>query len=98
MHSRIVLATIRGRVQGVGFRAWTQREAQRRGLRGWVRNRRDGAVEALLCGPDDAVAAMLDALRAGPASARVETLAVEEADEAAVPEPGSGRFEVRPTA
>ena len=53
---------IRGRVQGVGFRAWTEYTALERGLQGWVRNRRDGSVEALFVGPPDAVAAMIDCL------------------------------------
>lgn len=44
--------TVRGRVQGVGFRAWTVREAKALGLDGWVRNRRDGTVEVLACGGD----------------------------------------------
>ena len=46
-----------GRVQGVGYRAWTEREAQARGLQGWVRNRHDGTVEAVFAGPADAVRA-----------------------------------------
>ena len=50
--------TIRGRVQGVGYRAWVEHEALRRGLDGWVRNRRDGSVEAVFAedGPDDLAA------------------------------------------
>jgi len=49
---------IEGRVQGVGFRYWVRNEADRLGLDGWVRNRRDGAVEAVFSGLPDAVAAM----------------------------------------
>ena len=64
--------TVRGRVQGVGYRAWVEHEALRRGLDGWVRNRRDGNVEAVFAGPPDAVAAMVAACRRGPSSARVE--------------------------
>lgn len=63
---------ITGRVQGVGFRLWTCREARRRSLRGWVRNRDDGSVEALLIGDPAAVAAMAEACWQGPAMARVE--------------------------
>jgi acylphosphatase len=63
---------VRGRVQGVGYRAWVEHEALRRGLDGWVRNRRDGNVEAVFAGPPDAVAAMVAACRRGPSSARVE--------------------------
>src|SRR5262249_52467947 len=57
---------IRGRVQGVGYRAWTEYAALDLGLEGWVRNRRDGTVEALFAGSADAVEAMLDACRQGP--------------------------------
>lgn len=74
---RAVLARVSGRVQGVGFRAWTRRTALGLGLGGWVRNRPDGSVEALIVGPRAAVAAMLSALREGPARAEVRDLAVE---------------------
>src|SRR4051812_7888462 len=50
-HQRIVIASIKGRVQGVYFRAWAQYQAELRGLEGWVRNRRDGSVEAVFAGP-----------------------------------------------
>ena len=63
---------IRGRVQGVGFRAWTEYTALERGLQGWVRNRRDGAVEALFIGSPDAVAAMIAACNQGPRGSRVD--------------------------
>jgi acylphosphatase len=65
---------IEGRVQGVGFRQWTVREAQRRGLDGWVRNLPDGTVEALIAGEDAAVAAMIDACRRGPSMAAVTSI------------------------
>ncbi|PKU21885.1 acylphosphatase [Telmatospirillum siberiense] len=65
---------IEGRVQGVWFRGWTIQEAGRRGLDGWVRNRSDGSVEALFSGPPEAVAAMVEACRQGPPSARVFSL------------------------
>jgi acylphosphatase len=71
--------TIRGRVQGVGYRAWTEHEAKRRGLAGWVRNRRDGAVEALFSGPEHVVRDMIEACRAGPRSAKVEAIEEREA-------------------
>ena len=73
-------ATIRGRVQGVGFRFWTEREARARGLEGWVRNRRDGTVEAVFAGSPAAVEAMIAAARRGPRSAQVEAVHVREAD------------------
>ena len=69
-----VRVEIRGRVQGVWFRAWTVKEATARGLRGWVRNRRDGSVEVLLIGPKDNVDAMIEACREGPPAARVDSV------------------------
>jgi acylphosphatase len=65
---------IRGRVQGVGFRYWTMREAIRLGVTGWVRNRRDGNVEALFAGPADAVADMMTRCQKGPESAHVDAV------------------------
>jgi len=62
---------VRGRVQGVGYRAWIAGEAEARGLGGWARNRRDGTVEAVLSGPDDAVAALIAKCQHGPGMARV---------------------------
>jgi acylphosphatase len=72
---------IHGHVQGVGFRWSMAAEARRLGLGGWVRNRRDGTVEALICGPNEAVAAMIHWAGHGPAGARVEGIAVEESSE-----------------
>jgi acylphosphatase len=63
---------IRGRVQGVGYRAFVEHEALKSGLEGWVRNRNDGSVEVLLVGPDNLVAAVVDACRRGPSTARVD--------------------------
>jgi acylphosphatase len=71
--------TITGRVQGVGYRAFVEREAARRGLSGWVRNRRDGSVEALISGPSDVVEAMIAACKIGPRSAIVLQVAVDAA-------------------
>jgi acylphosphatase len=65
---------IHGRVQGVGFRGWTEYTALERGLQGWVRNRRDGSVEVLLVGPPDVVAAMIEACKEGPRGAGVESV------------------------
>jgi acylphosphatase len=70
---------VRGRVQGIGYRAWTADEAMQRGLEGWVRNRREGSVEAVIAGPADAVAAMIEAARRGPWLARVTGMDVSEA-------------------
>lgn len=63
---------VRGTVQGVGYRAWLQREARKRGLKGWVRNCRDGRVEGLLCGPRADVEGMLALIRRGPPAAEVD--------------------------
>jgi acylphosphatase len=66
-----VRVVVHGRVQGVWFRGWTVDQARARGLDGWVRNRRDGTVEALFSGEDAAVEAMVAACRTGPPAARV---------------------------
>jgi acylphosphatase len=66
---------IHGRVQGVGYRAFVEYSALERGVQGWVRNRRDGSVEALLVGPPDVVAAMVEACREGPPGSRVQNIA-----------------------
>jgi acylphosphatase len=87
-----VSVRIRGRVQGVWYRGWTEEEAARRGLRGWVRNRRDGSVEALFAGPAALVNDMIEACRRGPPAARVET--VEQSPAAEFRGPG---FEMRAT-
>lgn len=78
---RTVLVHVRGRVQGVGFRIWTKREAEALGLSGWVRNERDGSVRALFSGSGTAVAAMLEGLRQGPRGAAVDKIATEEAND-----------------
>jgi acylphosphatase len=65
---------IEGRVQGVGYRAWLEREAQRQSLRGWARNRLDGSVETLLIGAVDDVELVIAACRRGPRLAVVVTI------------------------
>jgi acylphosphatase len=65
---------IRGRVQGVGYRAFVDHQARARDLKGWVRNRRDGSVEALFAGPLDVVEAMIAACRQGPMLAQVDAV------------------------
>jgi acylphosphatase len=65
---------VQGRVQGVGFRAFVQHEALKRGIEGWVRNRRDGAVEAVFAADAGIVVAMIEACRIGPLGARVNAL------------------------
>jgi acylphosphatase len=71
---------IRGRVQGVGFRAFVERTARQRGLEGWVRNCSDGSVETVILGPDDTVEATMKVLRRGPAGAKVLNVEVHDAN------------------
>ena len=79
MSETIRHVTIRGRVQGVGYRYWFEQQARARGLEGWVRNRRDGSVEAVLAGPAEAVAELVAQCRRGPSSARVDAVQDEDA-------------------
>src|SRR6185503_18910461 len=76
--------SIRGRVQGVGYRQWMVEEAQALGLTGWVRNRRDGSVEALVDGTPEQVAQLVERAHRGPPAARVTSVDAEDAE---------GRFE-----
>lgn len=89
---RAVLARIRGHVQGVGFRAWTKRQADTLGVTGWVRNEPDGSVMTLLAGEEDQVAAMLVRLGSGPPGAAVRTVDTEDGDPADAEEAFSVRF------
>ena len=77
LQARLIIS---GRVQGVGYRDWTIRTATRLGLTGWVRNRMDGAVEALIVGDDTVVGEMIDACRRGPPAARVDNVDIEPVD------------------
>ena len=82
---------ITGRVQGVGFRFYMQRKARELGVTGWVRNRRDGSVEAMVQGAADAVETMTAWARRGPPSAVVTDVKISD---------GSGdyvKFETLPT-
>ncbi len=83
---------IRGRVQGVWFRAWTVEQARSRDLSGWVRNRLDGAVEALFAGPAARVEEMVEACWDGPPSAHVQSV-----DTAPAPPPDEPGFATRRT-
>jgi acylphosphatase len=74
-----VTVKVTGRVQGVSFRWYTAREAERLGVRGWVRNEPDGSVAGHLEGEDGAVDAVVDWLRQGPSYAAVRDVAVTEA-------------------
>jgi len=90
---------VHGRVQGVGFRAFVEGEALARGLAGWVRNRRDGSVEAVFMGEAATVAEMVEACRRGPFGARVDVLHQREGsdDDLKARRPGEV-FSVLPTA
>ncbi|OWW22343.1 acylphosphatase [Noviherbaspirillum denitrificans] len=85
---------ISGLVQGVGYRVSFEAQARALQLAGWVRNRRDGSVEAVVDGAPDAVERITAWSRRGPAEARVTEVVVSEIDDASV----AGVFEVRPTA
>lgn len=93
MAERRVRIVVSGKVQGVWFRAWTEKEARARGVDGWVRNRTDGTVEAVLAGPADAVEAMIALCHQGPPHAAVTDVAVVDAPDADAPHP----FETRST-
>ena len=83
---RVTHLVIRGQVQGVSFRAWTVAEAERRGVDGWVSNRAECSVEALLAGDTGAVGEIVAACREGPRDAIVTDVIELEADD----EPGPG--------
>ena len=84
--------TIRGRVPGVGYRAGVAEEATARGLEGWVRNRRDGSVEAVFAGPGDVVTDMIAACRRGPYSARVDAVHASASGQDTWPDPRIAAF------
>lgn len=86
---------IEGLVQGVGYRYAFSERARALGLSGWVRNRANGAVEASVHGPEDAVQAMIAWAHQGPRAARVSRVLVSGESE---PTPADGQFDIRPTA
>lgn len=90
--SRAVRVRIRGRVQGVWYRGWATDTAEALGLRGWVRNRRDGSVEALFIGSEAVLRDMIEHCRTGPPAARVDSI-----DEEIVEDDGSTGFRQLPT-
>lgn len=98
MSAALRQVTIRGRVQGVGYRAWVAHTAEGLGLEGWVRNRRDGSVEALFAGPVDIVAEMVAQCHRGPSMARVDAVVEESGNSDAMSLRTSGdTFSVLPT-
>jgi len=89
---------VRGRVQGVGYRAFVEDEAHQHRLQGWVRNRRDGSVEAVFAGPVAEVEAAIEACRRGPFPAHVSALDQRDGTEADLAVRASGEmFSVLPT-
>jgi acylphosphatase len=98
MSGAIRQVMIIGRVQGVGYRAWVEYQARNHNLEGWVRNRRDGSVEALFAGPPEIVSDMVARCRRGPSSARVDAVQDEggSPDALNLRRPGE-RFSVLPT-
>jgi acylphosphatase len=90
--TRTVRVRIEGRVQGVSFRDWMQRQARSLGLTGWVRNRRDGAVEATISGDPASIDDMLALCRQGPPAARVTDVTILSEDDESF-----ANFEIRRT-
>lgn len=86
--------SIHGRVQGVFYRGWTVETARSLGLTGWVRNRRDGTVEAVVQGEESAVSRLIALAAQGPSAARVERVKVAEID----PDESLTGFTQQPTA
>ncbi|KAK1313264.1 hypothetical protein QJS10_CPA06g02207 [Acorus calamus] len=91
---KTVKAVIKGRVQGVFYRDWTIENARQIGINGWVRNRRDGSVEALFSGDPSSLSEMEQRCRRGPSDALVTSVHVFPSDEQDVPPQG---FYCKPT-
>ncbi len=94
---KIVAVRIQGHVQGVGFRAFVQHEAERLDIKGWVRNRLNGDVEALFAGPTSAVDSLVALCWHGPDHARVTELSVYEPKPDELSEQPLGGFRLLPT-
>jgi acylphosphatase len=89
---------ITGRVQGVGYRAWVEHRARAHALEGWVRNCRDGSVEAVFAGSENVVADLIALCRRGPSTARVDAVTEESTSLEALNLRRAGeRFSVLPT-
>ena len=94
---RTIRAFVRGRVQRVGYRAWVNANAVALGLRGFVRNRADGSVEAVFSGAPAQVAQIAESLNRGPPKASVSSVEITEVTQAAVAETFGAHFVVLPT-
>ncbi|MCW5681713.1 MAG: acylphosphatase [Xanthobacteraceae bacterium] len=95
---KVIHLSVTGRVQGVGYRAFVEREAKARGLEGWVRNRRDGSVEAVVAGEADKIDALIAACRNGPPASQVENIEQKDAGHGELDSRNAGeRFSVLPT-
>ena len=94
---KIVVVRIEGHVQGVGFRAFVEREADGLRVEGWVRNRLNGDVEAFFAGSQRVVDALIEACRRGPVHARVVNLMVRPSDTEELTDQPHGGFHLRPT-
>lgn len=94
---RTIRAFVNGRVQQVGYRAWVNAHAVALGLRGFVRNRSDGSVEAVFSGDPDRVAQIAESLLRGPPKANVNGVHITEESEAALAETFGAHFVVLPT-
>lgn len=90
---RTLRIRIAGRVQGVAFRDWMERASRKLGLTGWVRNRRDGSVEAVISGEPELVADMVELCRRGPPAAQVSDVAILAEEDATF-----AAFEIKPSA
>ena len=97
MPERTIRAFVHGRVQRVGYRAWVNTHAVALGLRGFVRNRSDGSVEAVFSGDPDRVAQIAESLLRGPPKAQVTGVNINEETEDALAETFGARFVVLPT-
>ena len=96
MADRIVRLVIAGRVQGVGYREFVRGAAEARGVKGWVRNRRDGTVEAVVYGAADVIDELIAACWRGPPASRVADILIETTP--ADPDLPAAGFAIRPTA
>jgi acylphosphatase len=93
MTARVIKhVVVRGKVQGVGFRAFVEDQAARLSIEGWVRNRRDGTVEAVIAGTPEQVEAMLEACRKGPPSSHVHMVEDRPGSEDEVKMRGGEKF------